>query len=69
MIVSSCAGYTFKMQKQNDPKVAIESKRISIKTKCTSESSIETRLKNESNELSFNSEKEKMKIQHQFIII
>ena len=45
-------GYTFRKQKQNDPKVAIENKRIAMKTRCASESSIEIRLRNESNKLS-----------------
>ena len=50
-ILCSC-GYAFRKQKQNDPKVAIKNKRIAMKAKCAFESSIETRLRNESDKLS-----------------
>ena len=50
-IVCSC-GYSFRKRKQNDPKVVSESKKISMKTKRASETSVETMLRKESNRLS-----------------
>ena len=50
-MVCSC-GYSFRKHKQIDPNVVSENKRITMKTKRASETSVETILRKESNRLS-----------------